>query len=96
MTSVVFFIVFLAFYRMAPNKRIYLRDAVAGALFTTICWQLVSLIFSFYVSTIGNYTATYGSLGAVIILMIWFYISGIIMIIGGIINAMKTEKVEVK
>lgn len=92
MTSIVFFIVFLAFYRMAPNTRIHLRDTVGGAIFTTVCWQLVSLVFSYYVSTIGNYTATYGSLGAVIILMIWFYISGVIMIIGGIINAMKMEK----
>lgn len=86
-TSVVFFIVFLALYRLAPNKKIKVKDVFWGALFATVSWQLVSFIFSFYVNTIGNYSTTYGSLGAVIILMIWFYISGLIIIVGGIINA---------
>ncbi|API91312.1 putative ribonuclease-like protein YfkH [Virgibacillus pantothenticus] len=86
-SSIVFFIVFLALYKLAPNKRIYLKNAAAGALFATVAWQLVSLGFSYYVSNIGNYSAMYGSLGAVIALMIWFYLSGIIILTGGLINA---------
>lgn len=86
-SSVVFFIVLVALYKLAPNKRIYFKNAVWGALFATIGWQLVSLAFSFYVSSMGNYSATYGSLGTVIVLMIWFYISGVIIMIGGAINA---------
>lgn len=86
-SSVIFFIVLLTLYKLAPNVRIQLKHAIWGSLFATICWQLVSLAFSYYVNTLGNYSATYGSLGAVIILMIWFYISGIIIITGGVINA---------
>lgn len=86
-SSVVFFIVLVALYKLAPNKRIYFKNAVWGALFATIGWQLVSLAFSFYVSSMGDYSATYGSLGTVIVLMIWFYLSGIIIMIGGAINA---------
>ncbi|MFC3015908.1 YihY/virulence factor BrkB family protein [Virgibacillus litoralis] len=86
-SSVVFFIVLIALYKLAPNKRIYFKNAVWGALFATIGWQLVSLAFSFYVSSMGDYSATYGSLGTVIVLMIWFYLSGIIIMIGGAINA---------
>ncbi|WP_188455193.1 YihY/virulence factor BrkB family protein [Virgibacillus oceani] len=86
-SSVVFFIVLTALYKLAPNKRIYFKNAIWGALFATVLWQLVSLAFSFYVNTIGNYSAMYGSLGTVIILMIWFYISGIIIIAGGVMNA---------
>ncbi|WBX80379.1 YihY/virulence factor BrkB family protein [Virgibacillus salarius] len=86
-SSIVFLIVFLALYKLAPNKRIYVKNVIPSALFATIAWQLVSLCFSYYVSTIGNYSATYGSLGAVIALMIWFYLSGIIIMTGGIINA---------
>ncbi|MFB4168513.1 YihY/virulence factor BrkB family protein [Virgibacillus sp. JSM 102003] len=86
-SSVVFFIVLVALYKLAPNKRIYFKNAVWGALFATVGWQLVSLAFSFYVSSMGNYSATYGSLGTVIVLMIWFYISGVIIMIGGAINA---------
>lgn len=86
-SSVVFFIVLLALYTLAPNVKLKMKHAIWGALFATIGWQLVSLGFSYYVNTIGNYSATYGSLGAVIILMFWFYISGIIIITGGVINA---------
>jgi len=94
-SSAVFFIVLLALYKLAPNKKILLRNAMWGAIFATVGWQLVSLAFSYYVSTIGNYSATYGSLGAVIILMIWFYISGIIIITGGVINAtIRKERLE--
>lgn len=91
-SSIVFFIVLLALYKLAPNKKIYIRHAVYGAIFATFSWQLVSLAFSYYVNTLGNYSATYGSLGAVIILMIWFYISGIIIITGGVINAILSYK----
>lgn len=95
-SSVVFFIVFLSLYKLAPNKRIYLKNAVPGALFATVAWQLVSLGFSYYVSNIGNYSATYGSLGTVIALMIWFYLSGIIILTGGLINAVIRKNKHVK
>lgn len=86
-SSVIIFIVLLALYVLAPNKRIYLKNAVWGALFSTVLWQLASWLFSYYVNTLGNYDATYGSLAAVIVMMIWFYISGIIIITGGVLNA---------
>ncbi|SFE30187.1 membrane protein [Lentibacillus persicus] len=91
-SSVVIFIVLLALYRLAPNMRIYFKNVVWGALFATVGWQLVSLGFSFYVNSMGNYTATYGSLGTVIVLMIWFYLSGIIIMVGGVINAMLRKR----
>ncbi|GGA89115.1 YihY/virulence factor BrkB family protein [Ornithinibacillus halotolerans] len=87
LTSIVFFIVFLFLYKLAPNVRVRFREAFWGALFATFSWQLTSLAFSYYVSNLGNYSATYGSLGAVITLMIWFYISAFIVIVGGILNA---------
>lgn len=90
-SSLIFLIVLLSLYILVPNVRIYVKDAIFGAIFATVGWQLVSLAFSYYVQTIGDYSATYGSLGAVIILMIWFYISGIIIITGGVINAMIAE-----
>ncbi|GEN31343.1 membrane protein [Cerasibacillus quisquiliarum] len=95
-SAIVFFIVFLALYRLAPSRNIHLKNVVPGALFTTLSWQLTSLAFSYYVETIGDYSATYGSLGAVIVLMIWFYMSGIIIIIGGTINAVTEEWFEMK
>lgn len=90
-SSLVFFIVFLFVYKFTPNHKIYFKEAAVGAVFSTLCWQLVSYGFSFYVDTLGNYSATYGSLGAIIILMIWFYISGFIIILGGVINAIRED-----
>ncbi|WP_079708794.1 YihY/virulence factor BrkB family protein [Paraliobacillus ryukyuensis] len=95
-SSLIVFIVLLSLYVLAPNKRIHLKNVAVGAVFATIAWQLVSLAFSYYVSSIGNYSATYGSLGGVIVLMIWFFISGMIIIIGGEINALLKEKRPIK
>jgi len=95
-SSLVFFTVFLFVYKFIPNHKIYFKEAAFGAVFSTLCWQLVSYGFSFYVDTLGNYSATYGSLGAIIILMIWFYISGFIIILGGVINAIREDFTHVK
>ncbi|WP_182201470.1 YihY/virulence factor BrkB family protein [Paraliobacillus salinarum] len=91
-SSFVLFVVLLALYKLAPNKRVSFRNVAVGAVFATIGWQLVSLAFSYYVTTLGNYSATYGSLGSVIVLMIWFFISGMIIIVGGEINALLKEQ----
>ncbi len=82
MTSILTFI-----YYIAPNKKLAFRYVIYGALFATLAWQFISLGFSIYVSNFANYTATYGSLGGVIILMFWFFLSGLILVIGGEINA---------
>ena len=91
-SSLVFFVVFLFLYVLAPNIKVKWKDAMWGTLFATVSWQLTSLGFSYYVNTLGNYSATYGSLGTVIILMIWFYLSGIIITTGGVINAFVAEQ----
>lgn len=88
----ILFIVFLALYWFAPNKKLTCISAVPGAIFATVGWVVVSLAFSYYVGNFGNYSATYGGIGAIIVLMIWFYLTGIIIIIGGEINAYFSER----
>ncbi|MFD2923796.1 YihY/virulence factor BrkB family protein [Halobacillus naozhouensis] len=78
--------VLVALYHIAPNKSLPFKEILPGAIITAVLWQLISLAFSFYVSNFGNYSATYGSLGGVIILMLWFFITGIILMIGAEIN----------
>ncbi len=58
-----------------------------GAVLSTVVWLLASLAFKFYVASFANYNETYGSLGGVIILMLWFYISGLAILIGAEMNA---------
>ncbi|MBN8251403.1 YihY/virulence factor BrkB family protein [Priestia flexa] len=74
-------------YRLAPNKKFPFAHVWPGAVAATLLWQLTSLGFSFYVSNFGNYSATYGSLGGVIVLMLWLFLTGLILVIGGEINA---------
>lgn len=86
--SFVFMIsVFACIYYFAPNKPVRLREIAPGAMFTTLGWQAVSWGFSFYVNNIGHFTATYGGLGAICILMLWFYVIALLIILGGILNA---------
>ncbi|SFS89269.1 YihY/virulence factor BrkB family protein [Marininema halotolerans] len=80
-------IVLVGIYQIAPATRLPLKEVIVGALVTATGWQISSLGFSFYVSNFSNYSATYGSLGGVIVLMIWFYLTGMFLIMGGVINA---------
>ncbi|WP_079509330.1 YihY/virulence factor BrkB family protein [Mesobacillus jeotgali] len=84
---VVMVAVLTGLYRIAPNKHYPFKHVLPGAVFATIVWQLISLGFSFYVSNFGNYSATYGSLGGVIVLMLWLFLTGLALVLGGEINA---------
>ena len=74
-------------YYFAPHKRIRFKGVLAGALFTTVGWNIVSWGFSYYINHIGHYSAVYGSLGSVIVLMVWFYAVALLIILGGVLNS---------
>lgn len=93
LSSVILVLVLATLYILAPNHHVNLKQSFTGALFATVGWQLASFGFSFYLGlSATTYSTTYGSLGAVIILMIWFYLTGMIIILGGEINAMLKER----
>ncbi len=64
-----------------------------GAAIATALWLIGSLAFSFYVSAFGSYDKTYGSLGAVIVLLLWFYVTAYAILIGAEVNA-ELERLE--
>jgi membrane protein len=74
-------------YYLAPCKRLKYAEVWYGSLVATFLWQLVSLGFAFYVDHFGKFSQTYGSIGAVIVLMLWFYLTGIVLLSGGVLNA---------
>lgn len=84
-------LIFTLLYRFSPSirngKSISFRHALPGAVFGSIGWIITSTAFSYYVNNFGNYGKTYGSLGGIIVLLIWLYLSSIIIIMGGEINA---------
>lgn len=69
------------------RERAKWRWITSGSLFAGGLWIVASAIFSYYVSHFGDYNKMYGSVGAVVVLMIWFYISAFIVLLGGQLNA---------
>lgn len=63
-----------------------IRDLVPGALVATVLWLIASVGFTFYVSNFGSYDATYGTLGAVIVLLVWMWIGNNAILAGSLIN----------
>lgn len=84
---VVISIVLSFLYHAAPCIHLPYRQVFPGAITATILWLILSYGFSIYVSHFSHYSATYGSLGGVIILMLWLYLTGMAFIIGGEIIA---------
>lgn len=83
-------LLFTLLYKFSPSIRngsnIKFKHTFPGAVFTSFGWILTSSLFSYYVNNFGDYGKTYGSLGGIIVLLIWLYLSSIIIITGGEIN----------
>ena len=58
-----------------------------GSVLATLLWVIASLGFRFYVSNFTNYNETYGAIGGVMVLLLWFYVSGIALLVGAELNA---------
>ena len=84
-------LIFALLFRFSPSIRngqgVSFRQSLPGAIFSSLGWIITSSLFSYYVNNFGNYSKTYGSLGGMIVLLIWLYISSIIIVMGGEINA---------
>src|SRR3954451_5867721 len=91
-SAIILFLIFTGLYWIAPNVKLKCRSAFPGAAFATLGWIISSVCLSFYVGNISNYSLTYGSIGAIIVLMIWLYLSAFIIILGGEVNAFYSEK----
>jgi membrane protein len=74
-------------YYLAPDVEQKWQWITPGSVVAVIGWLVASLGFSYYVNNFGSYNATYGSIGAVIVLLTWMYVSGVLILVGGEINA---------
>lgn len=79
---------FAILYYFGPNVDQKFRFITPGSILGSSLLILASLGFQFYVNNFANYAATYGSIGAVIILMLWLYIAGIVILLGSEVNAL--------
>jgi membrane protein len=77
-----------ATYRFAPSRQdAKWRWVTWGSIVATALWILASILFSVYVANFGSYDKAFGSLGAVVVLLTWFYISAYVVLIGACLNA---------
>ena len=75
-------------YRFGPyREQAKWRWITWGAAIATVLWLLGSAAFSFYVSRFGSYDATYGSLAAPVVLLLWFWLSALVVLLGAEIDA---------
>ncbi|WP_303901377.1 YihY/virulence factor BrkB family protein [Thiohalomonas denitrificans] len=82
-------------YRFAPSRHPpRWRWLNYGALTATVLWLIASGLFSWYVSNFGSYNETYGSMAAIVVLLMWFYLSAFVVLLGAELNRemeMQTE-----
>lgn len=77
----------LVLYVALPNAPVHLHYAAVGAAVSTASWVALTVGFSFYMSNLGSYNLIFGSLGAAVVLMVWMYAVGLILLLGGELNA---------
>ena len=80
--------IFASLYHFTPCRRLTWREVMPGATFSTLGWLISSLGFAYYVNNFNNYSSVYGGIGGVIVLMLWLYITSIIILLGGEVNAL--------
>jgi membrane protein len=74
-------------YYYAPDAEQDWVWLTPGSVAATTLWLIASLGFKYYVANMGNYTEAYGAIGGVMVLMLWFYLSGLVLLLGAEMNA---------
>jgi len=79
-------------YRVAPNAGLSLKRIVPGTVLFTTAWLVVTYLFGLYISHFASYNSTYGTLGGVVILLVWFYLTAFILLVGAELNAVLEQR----
>lgn len=74
-------------HMLLPKHHLQLREVLPGAIATSVLWLIAAALFTLYLSRLADYGATYGTLGGVVITLVFFYISAVIFIYGAEFNA---------
>jgi membrane protein len=86
-TALVFMLAVALCYYFLPDVEQEFRYITPGSVASTCLWLLGTWGFTQYAEHFGNYNVTYGSIGGVIVLLTWLYVSGLVLIVGGEVNA---------
>jgi membrane protein len=90
----IFAVVLGGLYFALPNKKMKIKEVIPGTIFSFFGLAIISKIFSYFVQEFSRYSLVYGGLAAIIILLIWLFLCGIILMIGSEINAIKIQGIQ--
>ena len=82
------FIILTLFYMFVPARRVRFTAAFPGAIFTTVAWTGLTLLFQYYVDNFADYSLFYGALGTMVALLLWVQLISTIILLGVEINAL--------
>ncbi len=87
LTCVALIVLALALYLLTPENYLTIAEALPGAVFFSLGWMTVTKLFQFYVTKYDSYNATYLALASVIVLLTWMYLTCLLLLLGGKLNA---------
>jgi membrane protein len=95
--ALVFLLMLALLYYASPNVKLRgFKWVTPGSLVAIVVWIVASALFAFYVSNFGSYNKTYGTLGGMIALLVWFWISNLAILFGHQLNAERERSLEIE
>jgi YihY family inner membrane protein len=86
-------VAFFPFYYVLPDRNLTPREALPGTVFAAVGWTVLGTVFGFYAGSAGGDNPAAAVVGAVLILLTWFYFSGILLLTGAVINAVLAGRI---
>ncbi len=84
-------------YYATPNVKLRgLKWVLPGALFALVIWLIASVAFAFYVANFGSYDKTYGTLGGIVVFLVWLWITNVALLLGAELNAERERSIELR
>lgn len=90
-------LMFAVLYHVSPNVKLPgFKWVTPGAILAIVVWLVASALFAFYVANFGSYDKTYGALGGVVVMLVWFWITNVALLLGMELNAERERSRELK
>src|SRR3984893_7056434 len=86
-TALALIILALALYLLTPENYLTIRQALPGAVFFAIGWTIVTKLFQYYVTKYDRYNPTYLALASIVVLLVWMYLTCLLLLLGAKLNA---------
>jgi membrane protein len=93
-TAIALVVLALALYLLTPENYLTIRQALPGAIFFSVGWMTVTKLFQYYVAYYDRYNATYLALASIILLLTWMYLTCLLLLLGGKLNAILRREAE--